>query len=1053
MPSAISLSTSIIPDFKEIRSRSFSLPKSPKAAKRFFGKSEDSPPVPPLPSVTNTTTPHHQHTPSSLSISSTGSVGFSGATVVRTPQEALEGIKSLTPPVLPQLPIAHAYTNTRPNGRKPPIYLHTHTNSLDRGRSNQMNGAVQSNNGNTPKIHRSQSATEELRSPISTTSISNPATPVTAPPCRGGIVGIKGVLKSPSYGYLRNHDVSADKWAREVLGSIRISTDNHNDMDVLGLRGRINMDLGEGEELNSFIDSYDRNTKHDSSQSSDGLLPIPQSSSANSTTSLTSIQTFGHDDRFKGYQPSIVSTAASTKQGYTEEQYKPYVQPGSSTTNNSMLMLDEDRYPPRSTSTLQHLEEVEFPSSFTPLPPPSGSIISTTTKEEQEEEYDNIDYDPFKKIDTYTTRPICTTTSIASSRSSRSSSSTTTRKQIELQDKPMHAPVPVPVPFMTPTYPKADPVESTYSPRSKPQQLPWGKEKQDVEDKQFLMALPTRDFTRSPSTHSMHPPSPLFTPTSTNSKSQGHTRSPSTPSTSSSPQKTIIQTHTRSPSSPAEFSPSPLSPSPNAPIQKLRRPSLSSNRSTIRPLPPASRTSARLSAVQTPFHATILEDTSRPLPAGQSDLLLLNLEFAYLLDDKPNNEKVILPIEVVRQYGSNRLVDWLDRHLTRSGNGNNKKVISTVTTMPEMTDGESAEESDLESDNGLTALLRDEYLNSILLPDPPSTATSLTTPNPIPVPSAVQGISIPSSPTKVKSPSLPNIPLPPTPASTLDVLDEIPTRPSSGDAPEPAPKREGWKRGVTPRQYEQLQNIYPTPLSSSAPTSLDDDDDNQTSKSPSEMGTELKEREIDMKLEDKFNWMPPKTPPLSIRRHSKSHLPPTPTFTSRTTDQKEDPGQAQGQSNLRELRIFLTREAGAWHRIAHRLLSGKWGDMRGEIYKQRVMDELDWVGMTSLKEELYNNLTMSLVGNGNLSSPPVSIGGIFSNRITNSPPPSMTQVPQTSMSAGFIGFTPLSGNSSPGIRMGGTKKIMRSSSSTSLMMLRHKGNRVSGVSRGGSGYI
>ncbi|OCF79134.1 hypothetical protein I204_01080 [Kwoniella mangroviensis CBS 8886] len=1053
MPSAISLSTSIIPDFKEIRSRSFSLPKSPKAAKRFFGKSEDSPPVPPLPSATNTTTPHHQHTPSSLSISSTGSVGFSGATVVRTPQEALEGIKSLTPPVLPQLPIAHAYTNTRPNGRKPPIYLHTHTNSLDRGRSNQMNGAVQSKNGNTPKIHRSQSATEELRSPISTTSTSNPATPVTAPPCRGGIVGVKGVLKSPSYGYLRNHDVSADKWAREVLGSIRISTGNHHDVDDLGLRGRVNMDLGEGEELNSFIDSYDRNTKHDSMQSSVGILPVPQSASANSTTSLTSIQTFGHDDRFKGYQPSIVSTAASATQGYTEDQYKPYIQPGSSTTNNSMLMLDEDRYPPRSTSTLQHLEEVEFPSSSTPLPPPSESIISTTTKEEQKEEYDDIDYDPFKKIETYTTRPIRTTTSTASSRSSRSSSSTTTKGQTEVQDKSMHAPVPVPVPYTTPTYPKADPVESTYSPRSKPQQLPWGKEKQDVEDKQFLMALPTRDFTRSPSTHSMHPPSPLFTPTSNNSKSQGHTRSPSTPITSSSPQKTIIQTHTRSPSSPAEFSPSPLSPSPNAPIQKLRRPSLLSNRSTVRPLPPASRTSTRLSGVQTPFHATILEDASRPLPAGQSDLVLLNLEFAYSLDDKPNNEKVILPIEVVRQYGSNRLVDWLDRYLTRSGNGNNKKVISTVTTIPEMTDGESEEESDLESDNGLTALLRDEYLNSVLLPDPPSTATSLTAPNPIPVPSAVEGISIPSSPIQVKSPSLPNIALPPTPASTFDVLDEIPTRLSSGDAPEPAPKKEGWKRGVTLRQYEQLQNIYPTPLSSLAPTSHDDDDDDQTSKSPSEMETELKDREIDMGLGDESNWMPPKTPPLSIRRHSRSHLTPTPAVTGRSTDQKGYPGQAEEQSKLRELRIFLTREAGAWHRIAHRLLSGKWGDIRDEVYKQRVIDELDWVGMTSLKEELSNNLIMGLWGNGNWSSPPVSIDGILSNRITNSPSPSIAQIPQTSMSAGFIGFTPLSGNSSPGMGMGGTKKITRSSSSTSLMMLRNKGNKGNRVSRGGSGYI
>ncbi|WVW79445.1 hypothetical protein I302_101414 [Kwoniella bestiolae CBS 10118] len=1040
MPSAISLSTSIIPDFKEIRSRSFSLPKSPKAAKRFFGKSEDSPPVPPLPSAT--TTPHHQHTPSSSSISSTASIGFSGATVVRTPQEALEGIKSLTPPVLPQLPIAHTYSS--PNGRKPPIYLYTHTNSLDRGRANGTVNGFQSTTGGLPKIHRSQSATEELRSPISSSS---PATPATAPPCRGGIIGVKGVLKSPSHDYLRGNDVSADKWAREVLGSIRISTDNHN--DALGiisdLTGKMDMDLGEGEELNSFINSY--GTKLDSFQptpSSLGPGPGPVPPSAVSTTSLTSVQTFGHDERFKGYQPSIVSTSdngtATASQGYTEDQYKPYSQPGSSTTNNSMLMLDEGAYPPRSTSTLQHLEEVKF----TPYPPPSGSIISSTTKEE--DEYDDVEYDPFKKIDHY---PSSTRSS-----SSRSSSSTSTTKR-QRTNLPIQAPTPVP--FTTPTYPKANPVESTYSPRSKPKQLV-----KVEEDKSFLMALPTRDFTRSPSTHSMHPPSPTPTPVSATSKnspaqSHGHMRCPSTPSplpSSSSMQRTIIQTHTRSPSSPAEFSPSPLSPSPNAPIQRLRRPSLLSNRSTVRPTPPARTTlnQRRYSAIQTPFHATILEDKVRVLPDGQDDLVLLNFEFAYSLDDKPINEKVILPIEVIRQQGQSKLLDWIERYLSRVS-GNSKKVISTVTTIPEMTDGESAEESDLESDNGLTALLRDEYLNSFLLPDPPSTATSLTTPNPNPTPSTLE--LEPSSPSamNIKSPLPPDLPLPPTPASTLNVLDDLPTRPSSGDSQKR--EKEGWKRGVTPRQYEQLQSIYPTPLSSLAPTSQDDDDTPGEGNGHPEMAEvevdEVVKRELDR--DDKTSWMPPKTPPLSIRRHSKSHLPPTPTSTIPLKPLQE---REEEQGKLRELRIFLTREAGAWHRIAHRLLSGRWGDMRDEIYRQRVIDELDWVGLIPLREELAHrdqsqDIVSPLEVTGSL--PPVSIGGIISNKFTSSTEPTSTQ--KALHSAGFIGFTPLSGNSSP-LSMGGVgggKKIQRSSSSTSLMMLRSKGSRVSGVSRGGSGYI
>ncbi|WWC63952.1 uncharacterized protein I303_106558 [Kwoniella dejecticola CBS 10117] len=1190
MPSAISLSSSIIPDFKDLRSKtkspSFSLPKSPKAAKRFFGfpSSDDSPPVPPLPSAS-----HHHHNPSSASLgsasassSSTPLGGFSGATVVRTPQEALEGIKSLTPPVLPQLPIAHAYMYT--NGKKEPQikhmpnHLHSQSNSLDRGNRNKGDN-VHPMTGQT--IHRSQSATEELRSPISAlTSATGPPTPSTAPPCRSGIVGVRGVLKSPSYGYLRS-DETANEWAKEVLGSIRISTDHK---DSAFSFGAFTHGEGEGEDLTSFIESY--RTKHDTLQA---VHPGFASHDVNSST--TSVQTFGHGHNLETQSKGCVQPQAQPlpepviRQGYTEDQYKPYTQPEprpSGSSIGSSMMLDEASYPPRSSSTLQHLEEVKF----TPIPPTSTySEVSSSQSRmtaTPENEYDDVEYDPFKKISHYPSSSIST---LPTSTSTSTATPTPTVKETETPERLIK--------YTTPTYPQANPVESTYSPLGSKTRRLAGEEE---EDRSFMLALPTQDFTRSPSTHSMNPPSPvqnvaapdqeaespesltynspLLRQSRSQSKSdlghghgraQGHVRSPSTPTpipscSASSAIPRSIQTHHRSPSSPAEFTPSPLSPGPNAPISRFsRRPSLLSDRSTLKTQPhrpptrisvkptPTPAAAPRRISVQTPFHATMLQDKVQLLPDPNSpNLILLNLEFAYSLDEKPNNEKVIIPLQILQKQAPNQLVAWIERYLSRS-QISDKKVVSTVTTIPEMTDGESAEESDLESDNGLNALLRDEYLNSILMPNSPTLSTAANARTGLAIEHLLSMSGSDSGSAIKVANELDSSNLPPTPASMLNTLDDLPTRVQS-------PNNQMWKRGVTPRQYEQLQGIYPTPLSSLGPTSQyendDDEGDNvevegpdvgQVSHDESTIGAcpdaaalpdgqsnscgqsnDHEEEEGEEGVEgdeshDKFeeHWIPPKTPPLSIRRHSKSHLPPstpaptsisarrtnTPTpFSTKAQTQRDveegKGGEAGGfgnedstdQGKLREFRIFLTREAGSWHRIAHRLLSGRWGHMSQDI-RSRVIEELEWCDMADLKDEI------DLEDGSKGSSYPVNgdVRADGGGRINQSPvpPSSTTQSSSTStstrgrerqmrpthkpsMSADFIGFAPLNGSSNsnsnsditvddypnhpisipnPNANSNSTKKVTRSSSSTSLMMLRSKGSRISGVARGGSGYI
>ena len=96
-----------------------------------------------------------------------------------------------------------------------------------------------------------------------------------------------------------------------------------------------------------------------------------------------------------------------------------------------------------------------------------------------------------------------------------------------------------------------------------------------------------------------------------------------------------------------------------------------------------------------PFYATLVAHSTRPSPTSASHMFI-TLSFGFSMDEPPKNDSVTIPWENLRSNGGH-LAHFIALHLT-DGNGEQTK--------PEMTDGESAEESDLESDYGLGALLR-----------------------------------------------------------------------------------------------------------------------------------------------------------------------------------------------------------------------------------------------------------------------------------------------------------------------------------------------------------
>lgn len=118
--------------------------------------------------------------------------------------------------------------------------------------------------------------------------------------------------------------------------------------------------------------------------------------------------------------------------------------------------------------------------------------------------------------------------------------------------------------------------------------------------------------------------------------------------------------------------------------------------------------------INTPFSAALLSCTHKPLPklsSGEQDsITLINIEFTYSFADPPKNESVILPLKTLKK-GGGKLYDWVMDYLKEQEDEEEKKVgekeeIREEKKLPEMTDGESAEESDWDSDCDLSALLR-----------------------------------------------------------------------------------------------------------------------------------------------------------------------------------------------------------------------------------------------------------------------------------------------------------------------------------------------------------
>ncbi len=112
-----------------------------------------------------------------------------------------------------------------------------------------------------------------------------------------------------------------------------------------------------------------------------------------------------------------------------------------------------------------------------------------------------------------------------------------------------------------------------------------------------------------------------------------------------------------------------------------------SRRVTVRPPPKQNPPS--------PFAATLLLHSTCPSPTSSSHTLI-TLSFAYALDDPPTNIPVTIPWDALRHVGGH-LVRFVEQHL--GGN-------SVEEGKPGLTDGERAEESDLDSDHSLGALLR-----------------------------------------------------------------------------------------------------------------------------------------------------------------------------------------------------------------------------------------------------------------------------------------------------------------------------------------------------------
>ncbi|WVQ81472.1 hypothetical protein IAT38_003596 [Cryptococcus sp. DSM 104549] len=368
-------------------------------------------------------------------------------------------------------------------------------------------------------------------------------------------------------------------------------------------------------------------------------------------------------------------------------------------------------------------------------------------------------------------------------------------------------------------------------------------------------------------------------------------------------------------------SPDTISPAP-------KRPSLISHRTTVKPPPRlASLPTETPSAAVVPFSATLLACSRKPLlaaPGGisneqQRGLTLVTMEFAYSLSEPRRNESVTLPLEALK-LGGGRLLEWVEgcvRAQEEVEAREKEREKGERKVMPEMTDGESAEESDIESGYDLDALLREEYLKSMFIatPSPASHVVPLPEIPPLPLPHATT--TTPSAP---KSPRTPG----------------------------------GYKRAQTRNQYTQLLSKFPSPGSGLglAPGSAGAGPDTGLGLGLG-AGVEPIVPPLAYIAAESGNG----TPPLNVRRRApRLSLEPgyhaTQSHSQSLSQTTEHTAPGPGPV-LTELRIFLPRDAAPYHALAHRLLSGGWPSVSpasGE--KERLLAEMMWLDMTTLGDEL-----------------------------------------------------------------------------------------------------
>jgi hypothetical protein len=125
-------------------------------------------------------------------------------------------------------------------------------------------------------------------------------------------------------------------------------------------------------------------------------------------------------------------------------------------------------------------------------------------------------------------------------------------------------------------------------------------------------------------------------------------------------------------------------------------------RATIKPPP-------RMVLPPTPFSCHLISHTSRPAPTSDSSTII-QLDFAYSTDERSKNDSVTLTLEVLKR-GGGHLLDMVEKALgTRPQKGRAKVEqrgsLESDKSNPDLTDGESSEDSELDSEYGLEALLR-----------------------------------------------------------------------------------------------------------------------------------------------------------------------------------------------------------------------------------------------------------------------------------------------------------------------------------------------------------